>query len=90
VGKQHDAIIVEESRRDQRLVLEDVEARASDASLREGPAERHLVDDGPPRGVDEHRVRLHLRQRRVVDEVACLGGQGDVERHGVGPAPELV
>ena len=52
--------------------------------------ERRFVDQRTAGGVDQHRSRFHLRQRRGVDQMAGLRRQRHVERDHVGNGEQLV
>ena len=66
-----------------RLVFVDIERRARQQVLLQRPGERLLVYHGAACGVDQIRRPLHACQRAFVDQVACLGHQGNVQRHHV-------
>ena len=67
-----------------RLLLEDVEPRASEMARGEGRGERRLVDDRPTRGVDEDRALLHPRQLGRAETPSRLRHERRVERQDVG------
>ena len=69
-----------------------VTSRAAPAIVpsRSAVGQRDLVDDRPAGGVDEDRRRLHLRQRRGVDQVAGLRSQRAVQRDEVRALEQLV
>jgi len=67
----------------QRLLIEDVEARARDAPLAQRRDQRAFVHDRAARRVHEERAGLNEREPARVDEVARGLGQRDVDRDDV-------
>ena len=52
--------------------------------------ERFLVDDRPPRGVEEDGGRLHQAELTLAEHVVRLPREDDVERHNVGLPEERI
>ena len=90
VRQQHDVLELREARREARLVLVHVEARARDRARAQRRHERGLVDDRAARGVHEHRGRLHARERGRVDQVVRLAREGAMQRDDVGALEQLL
>jgi hypothetical protein len=61
------------------LVLKHIQAAAELWVGLQMSHQRRLVDAGPARRVDEHRVLLHHRQTLLVDEVVRAGVQVAVQ-----------
>src|SRR5262249_12963442 len=62
VRRKHHVVHDEKFRLDERLALEHVEARASDAALGKRADEGRLIDHGAARGIDEKRASFHQRE----------------------------
>src|SRR5437879_3340846 len=90
VRNESGVVRLEEPGIELRLALEHVQARREDAPFLERPDERRVVDDPAARGVDDHRGRLHLRERRGADEMVDLRRVGHVEADEIGFPEELV
>ena len=88
--REDDVLEGEETLLHLRLALVHVERRACDRARLERGHERALVDDRPPRGVDEHGRRLHRRERGRVDQVARLVRERHVDADHVRVAKEGV
>ena len=73
----------------ERLVLEDIDRGAAEASRAQRVDERGLVDDPASRGVHEQGVRRHQRQRRAVDQPARRVRERDVDAHRVAHAQQI-
>ena len=73
-----------------RLLLEDVEARAGDLAGAQRLDERRLVHDRAARDVDQVGSRLHQRELRRADQVVRLVGQQAGDDDEVGFAQQLV
>ena len=73
-----------------RLLAQHVQAGAQDASLAQRVGQRLLVDQAAARGVDQHRRRLHQRQRLGVDQVPRALVERHVDGHRVGDAQERI
>jgi hypothetical protein len=91
VRRADDAVEAEERVvRRGRLLLEDVERRATDVAGGDRVGERALVHEPTAGAVHEQHPLLHPRDRRSVHDVPRLIRQRDVERDHVRLAPELV
>ncbi len=66
-----------------RLLFVDVEPGGEYRAVGQSARERSLVDDGPPRGVDEHSVAAEKLELPAPDHVAGLVGERYVEAHDV-------
>src|SRR2546423_5356198 len=86
--RQHDVGEGREPWVDPGLVLEDVDPGAGDPALLERAHERGLVDDRPPRRVDEERRLLHEPEGALVDEVPGLRQERRVQADEVGLAED--
>lgn len=62
---------------------EHIETGAADRSALQGTNERCFVDESAAGGVDEQGAGLHLRERGVVDEMAGVGFERNVQRNDV-------
>jgi hypothetical protein len=90
VRSEQDVLQLRQLLRDVRFVLVDVESGARQAAGAQGAYERRAVDQPAARGVYEDRARFEAGEGVVVDQVAGLFGEGNVEGHEVRSPHELV
>jgi hypothetical protein len=74
----------------ERLGIDDVDPRAGQASVLQGPDERLLVDDRSSGDVDEEGARFHQREPVAVEQAAGLVRQRAGDDHEVGVAQEVL
>lgn len=67
----------------ERFFSEHIETGAAERSALQSANEGCFVDESAAGGVDEERAGLHLRERGVVDEMAGVGFERDVQRNDV-------
>ncbi len=72
-----------------RLDGEHVQAGRCQPPRRQGFGQRGLVDDRTARGVDQHGVRLHQRQRLGVDQARGCVDERQVQRHDVADGEQV-
>jgi len=91
VWRDHHVLPAEQRVTDrERLGFGDVEAGAGDLPRVEGGDQRPLVDESTAGTVHEKDAVLHRLDRVGVHEVVGLGHGRRVQRHHVGPGPDLV
>ena len=67
-----------------RLLFQDVERSTGEPAIRQSAAQRLLVDDSAPGGVQKECGRLHQAQPLGTDQVQGAGVEVDVQRNEVG------
>src|SRR5690606_37042498 len=72
------------------LLLVDVEPEGADPATLQRLDHRARVDQPSPARVDEDHARLHPLQSRLIDQVMCGGGEGEMERNDVGRGEQLL
>ena len=90
VGGGDDVLELEQRAVGAGLGGEHVEPGGGDPAGLEGVEERGLVDDAAPGGVDQHQLRLGLRELVGADQADRLGGLGQVDAHEVGLGQQRV
>ena len=79
MGEQDRIPTIGQARLSLRLVLVDVEPGSFDPSFLERPDQGFLVDDRPPRGIDQIVLRPHQLQLALADQVPRLVVQVGVD-----------
>lgn len=67
----------------ERFFGEHIETGAAERSALQGANERCFVDESAAGGVDEEGAGLHLRERGIVDEMAGVGFERNMQRNDV-------
>ena len=90
MGRDHDAVELEQWRLGGRLDVEHVERGTGDHAVADAVGEIGLDDDPAPRDVDDAQRGLGLDEQVAVDEPGGLLGLRQVDREEVGLADDLV